>query len=463
VSRRSGAAVAVAAAVVAATVGFTATKLDRASFAMYDEGVYYYQAVVLVRGGVPYREFFCPQPPGILLLGAASEGVGAGLTGVRAVNWLCGLVLLVQTYRLTRRLAGPDARAAAAVAAALVAATVPFAYQSIHGATNMPAACLELAACLLVLGDARGRFALAGLVLGAATALRLPSAVAVPGALVLVRFAHGREGYWPRVAWFLGPLAVAGGAIHLGLAAAVPGYADNVVGFQTARVRTDWADRGGQVVEFLQEPVTAAGLAAALGFAALGSGRRRGVALHALVTAGVITVAGNSLSSMYYLPVLPLFAACATAGAVRLFGPEPRALVAVAAGAAVRAWWVATAVIGTMTASNADHAACVARLRGLTGETVLTSDGRIAVLAGKRAVPDYYATDPNALHLVAPDRFHAWFAEWLPKADVVVVTPQLWIWMSPANAAAVRTCGKPVLFDTDGTRATFETNGGPVP
>ena len=160
--RQQRAAVAAALAVIAAVGGLTASALSRVAFTMYDEGVYYFQAVRLATGEVPYRDFFVPQPPGVLLIGAASERVGAGVTGVRAVNWLCGFVLLFQTYRLTRRLAGGNGTAtpAGAVAAALVAVGVVFAYQSIQGATNMPAACLELAACLLVLGERRGRFAL---------------------------------------------------------------------------------------------------------------------------------------------------------------------------------------------------------------------------------------------------------------------------------------------------------------
>jgi hypothetical protein len=453
-----------AGAVIAATVGLTATVLGRPAFTMYDEGVYCYQAVLLARGEMPYRDFFCPQPPGVLLIGAVCERVGAGVVGVRLVSWLCGLVLLLQAYRLAQRISvagvgDPGCR----VAPVLVAVTVVFAYQSIQGATNMPAACLESAACLLVLHGGRWRFVLAGVVLATATALRLQSLGAVPGLLVLVRLAHGREGFGARIAGLLGALGFGCAALHLVLAAGLPGYWENVVGFQTNRVRTDWTDRGEQVWEFLQEPVAVLGLPAALWFAIQGDGRVRGVAVHALITTGVITVAGNSLSVMYYLPVLPLLAACAAVGLMRLTRGLAWALALVSLGAAaVRGWWVATVILA-QTGPNAEHAACVARLRSAPGEAVLTSDGRIAVLAGKRAVRDYYATDPNALQLLGPERFHAWFAAVLPGADAVVITPQLLMWMSPANAAAVRSCGKPVLFDTEFTRTVFENAYGPVP
>jgi hypothetical protein len=51
-------------AVIATLAGLTATALPRPAFTMYDEGVYFYQAVLFARGEVPYRDFFCPQPPG---------------------------------------------------------------------------------------------------------------------------------------------------------------------------------------------------------------------------------------------------------------------------------------------------------------------------------------------------------------------------------------------------------------
>jgi hypothetical protein len=130
-------------------------------------------------------------------------------------------------------------------------------------------------------------------------------------------------------------------------------------------------------------------------------------------------------------------------------------LVVLPLAAAALSGPVAARAILAQTAPNDEHAACVAELRKQPGATVLTSDGRIAVLAGKRTAPGYYATDPNALYLVSPARFHEWFDEALAAADVVVVTPQLLHWMSPENAERVRACGKPVLFDTTATREWF--------
>lgn len=439
----------------AALVGVAAllAAVPRTAFTMYDEGVYYYQAVLLARGQVPYRDYFVPQPPGILLIGAVSEWVGAGIAGVRAFNWACGLVLLWQTWRLTKPLAASQA---SGFAVALVAVTVVFAYQSIHGATNTPAACLEVAAALLLFGTNKRRFALAGLVIALATAMRLPSLLAAPGLLLLIGFADGREGFWKRALWFVGALGVGCAAIHLTLAATLPSYFDNVIGFQLNRVRTD-GDRAGQVRELLNEPAVFLGLPAALWFLRSGPPKLRGVAAHALLGAVLISVTGNTLSVMYYLPLLPLFAVCAAVAVVRLaegvsrwFALVPLVAIAIRAPAIVN-------VILIQLQPNEEHAACVASVRDAPGEVVLVADGRIARLAGKRLPADYYATDPNALHLLGREKFHAWFATVLPTVDMVVVTPPLLWWMSWANVEQVRASGKPVFFDSETTRAAFDS------
>jgi hypothetical protein len=435
--------------------------LPRTAFTMYDEGVYYYQAVLLSHGHVPYRDYFAPQPPGVLVIGAASERIGAGIAGVRAVSWLCGVALLVQTHQLARRLAKEQHVWCAVIASGLVAVTVVFAYQSIQGATNMPSACLELAACLLVLSEGRNRFALAGLVLAIATLLRLQSVIAAPGLLLLVFFAEGRAGFWSRSVWFVGTLVVGCAAIHLSLAVTLPGYLSNVVEFQLDRVRTDWTDRSAQILEFLSEPVTLLGLPAAVWFAMRGEGRLRGLTIHALVTTCVVTVAGKSLSVMYYLSVLPLFAACAAVVITRLAESLWRFVSLVPLVAiAIRAPTVVGTIL-TQLAPNAEHAACVAAVRDAPGQVVFVTDGRIAVLAGKQLPTDYYATDPNALYLLGPERFHAWFAAILPAVDLVVVTPQLLGWMSTANAEQLVASGKPVFFDTPTTQAVFDSANRP--
>jgi hypothetical protein len=454
VSGRGAAAAAAAAAVVTAVAALTATALPRTAFSMYDEGVYYYQSVLFARGRVPYRDFFAPQPPGLLMVGAACVRVGAGVTGVRAVNWLCGLVLLVLTVRLARR---GGAEGTAPLAPVLVAVTVVFAYQSVQGATNMPAACLEAAAVLVLLGAGRRRFELAGAVLAAATALRLQSLVAAPGLMLLALVVDGRAGFAGRAARFLAGMAAGCATIHLPPALVVPSYVDNVIGFQLARVRTDWAGRAGQVREALKEPPVVLGLPAAAWLLARGGrgGRggpaARGLAAHALTTAGLVTAAGNSLSVMYYLPVLPLFAACAAAAL-----PARRALViaAVVAVSALRGPAVVE-VVRAIKAPDAEHAACVAAVREAPGDRVLAVDGRIAVLAGKDLPADSHATDPNALVQLDPARFHDWFDRMLPRADVVAATSQMVSWMSESNARHLAASGKRVVFDAETTRLMF--------
>ena len=431
--------------------------VPRTAFTMYDEGVYYYQAVLLTRGQVPYTDYFVPQPPGILLIGAACEWIGSGIAGVRAFNWVCGLVLLAQTFRLTRRVCqGTGIRQAEPFGVALVAATVVFAYQSIHGATNTPAACLEVAASLLILGTNKRRFALAGFVIAFATAVRLPSLIAAPGLLLLIGFADGRSGFLARAAWFLGALGVGCAVIHLTCVVALPGYFDNVVGFQSNRVRTDWSDRAGQIREFLSEPAVILGVPAALWFLRAGPPELRGIAAHGLLSAVCISVAGKTLSVMYYLPVLPLFAACVAVAVVRLAEGVSRLFALVPLVAITVRVPVIVGVILVQLHPNAEHAACVAAVRNAPGDVVLVADGRIAVLAGKRLPADYYATDPNALHLLGREKFHEWFATMLPTVDMVVVTPPLLWWMSRGNVEQLLASGKPVFFDTDATRAEFD-------
>ena len=41
-----------------------------------------------------------------------------------------------------------------------------------------------------------------------------------------------------------------------------------------------------------------------------------------------------------------------------------------------------------------------------------------AVWAGKRPVPDYHATDPNALYQLSPDRLADWVSRVLADADL---------------------------------------------
>ena len=445
--------------VIVAFSVLTATALPRTAFSMYDEGVYYYQSVLFARGQAPYRDFFVPQPPGLLLVGAACERIGAEITGVRAFNWLCGLVLLLQTYRLACRVSGQENESCAPLAPVLVAITVVFAYQSIQGATNMPAACLELTACVTLIGTRPRRFELAGVALAAATALRLQSLVATPGLLLLIALFESRAGFVNRAARFSAGLGVGCAAIHLPPAVLVPNYVNNVVGFHLDRVRTDWDDRRGQIRMALEEAPVVVGMVAAVWLFTRGRPAVRGVAAHGLLTTVLIAVAGNSLSVMYFLPVLPLFAACVTAavpGRIAFVAPIALVLILALRGP------TAVELIRALKAPDPEHAACIAAVRQSPCERVLTVDGRIAVLAGKELPADYYATDPNALVQLDLVRFHEWFERILPKADAVVVTSQLVGWMSRTNAVHMLASGKSLFFDEVSTRMMFEAKFQPT-
>jgi hypothetical protein len=240
---------------------------------------------------------------------------------------------------------------------------------------------------------------------------------------------------------------------------AVPNYLNNVVGFHLDRVRTGWEDRREQVRVALEEAPVVAGAIAAGWLLARGGSSERAIAAHALATTGLIAVAGNSLSVMYFLPVLPLLAVCTASAAPPRVGvavPVALVLVLVLRGPAV------VRTIDGLTGPNAEHAACIDAVRAAPGRFVLAADGRIALLTGKELPADYYATDPNALHLLEAARFHEWFDRMLSKADAVVVTSQLVEWMSRANARQLLASAKPVFFDQHSTRSWFETKFQPA-
>ena len=69
-----------------------AVLVPRFAFNLYDEGVYFYEGALWARGQTPYADYFVPQPPGIVMIGAASDLGGIGISGSRAVSLACSLV-----------------------------------------------------------------------------------------------------------------------------------------------------------------------------------------------------------------------------------------------------------------------------------------------------------------------------------------------------------------------------------
>lgn len=205
----------------------------------YDEGVYFSAAALLGRGHALYGSFVVVHPPGLFYLLAPFTFLGRPSTALfvtQAAMTLVGAVNIYLVGRIALRVASP----AAAIAGALVYAFFPEAVRAEHGVFLEPVLnLLCLSAVLLRLpGDQNGRAETAdrrawaaGLLLGAATAVKLWGAFALMACLV----APGRG--QRRDAWrLIGGAGIAFGALVAPVALAHPGqFFEQVVRFQLRR------------------------------------------------------------------------------------------------------------------------------------------------------------------------------------------------------------------------------------
>ena len=158
----------------------------------YDEGVYLSGAALMARGHELYADFVVVHPPGLFYLLAPFTFLGRPSTALfvtQAAMTVVGAVNIYLVGRIALRVASP----AAAIAGALVYAFFPEAVRSEHGVFLEPVLnLLCLSAVLLWLpGDQNGRAETAdrrawaaGLLLGAATAVKLWGAFALLACLV---------------------------------------------------------------------------------------------------------------------------------------------------------------------------------------------------------------------------------------------------------------------------------------
>ncbi len=433
----------------------------RATFSYYDEGVYYYQSVLLAQGERPYADFAVPQPPGILAVGAASKLTGVGLPGVRLASWACGMVALYQTFWLARLVAGrcrSDNPALVGVtAAALVAVSNRTVCALTSGATELFALCLGLAAAQLVLVGVPRRAWLPGVVLGLATLFRLQPASYLPGFLALMVAVHGpRAAIRPFLLFSFG-FGLTAAACHGALSALVTNYVDCVFAFQLERTRMTFSEKVLGLLQFLSE--THVGFAV-VSTACLAAGRSpagRGVGWYAAVMLVVTTFSGTVLNLLYYVPVLPFLmtaAALVVDAAGRAFGGRAVFVAAVAVAAGGTAFQNKAELLDQRR-PDAAHREFLGRLRAAPGGTVWTLDGRVAELAGKRLVADYYATDPNMLFARRRELFRAWMRETAPRADVVAVTALVVTWLTPDDARFLAGAGKELLFESEDTERSY--------
>lgn len=448
---------------VIATVSLVAlANSSRTTLSYYDEGVNYYQAVLMARGQRPYTDFFVAHPPGVLLVGALNYTLGFGLTGVRVVSWLCGMIALYQSFWLGRHLArscnAQHPVLVGVTAAALVILSNRFVYVLTQGATDMPALCLSLAAGQMLLRTNCRHAWSAEVVFGLATLFRLQPVSFLPGFLALIAAVHGlRGGIRPAVSFTLG-LGVTAAAIHGSLALVFPKYVDAAFLFQAQRTRLPIGEKVLVLTRFLGEPHVAFAFFAAVCVAVGRVTAGRAIAWYALCLVLITTLSGNSLYLVYYVPALPYMAAAAAFSADVISQ-------SVAGGRLAHVCVVLVAAGGTgllikeelLTQRRMDpvHRRFVDAIRDARGDVIWAEDGRIAILAGKRMPDDYYATDPNALYQLQPERFATWLRETVPNTQVIAVTPLLINWLNTEDAIYLRNSGKQLMFESEATEQRF--------
>ena len=434
----------------------------RETLSYYDEGVYYYQGVLLARGGIPYADYFVPQPPGILLIGAASHGCGAGLAGVRVFTWLCGCIVLYQTFWIAKhsaeRCGFHRAGLAGLTAAALVVGSNRFVYIWTQGATDLPSVCLVLAAFqLLMRKNARAAW-VSGLLLGCSTLFRLQPASLAPAFVAMILIGAAAELKWRRALSFTVGFAVSFAIFHGLLAALLDRYAEGVFLFQMQRARVGVSGKISGFLNFLAEPH--------VGFSFLATGcllaspirSARATAWFAVGALAVTTFTGNVLYLIYFAPILPLMmtsAALVVASATRAADgscwPYFFAVLFTASGTA----FSIKSELQEQRRLAPVHQDYIERLRSTPGGILLTDDGRVAERAGKCTVQDYYATDPNAMYELSPDRFRGWLAAVLPGADIVAISDKFLGWLDASDAKFLRDSGKPIVFESDSVERRF--------
>lgn len=435
----------------------------RATVSYYDEGVYYYQSVLLMDGRRPYTDFAVPQPPGILAIGSASIAAGTGVTGMRLVSWFCAMAVLYQTYWLGRCIAGrceaESPNLVGITAAAFFIVSNRTVYLLTQGATEMPALALALAATQLLLVGGPKRAWVPGVVLGLATVFRLQPASYLPGYLLLIAATNGLRGSIRPVVLFLLGFGLTAALIHGALAALVPKYADCVFLFQFQRERMSVGEKALGLIRFLGEPHVGF---AAVAVACLAAGCPpfgRGVGWYAAAVLLATSFSGNVLNLVYYVPVLPYMmtaAALVIDAACRALGGSRFVFVGAVTVAVAGSGLQNRFELMEQRRLDPIHRRFIDDVRSAPSETVWTLDGRIAALAGKRLVDDYYATDPNMLYARRRELFQTWIRNTLPKADLVAVTAGVVAFLRAPDARYIRASGKPMVFESDETEQAFQ-------
>jgi 4-amino-4-deoxy-L-arabinose transferase-like glycosyltransferase len=379
----------------------------------HDEVEHLHAAWLVGRGDVPYRDFGENHNPplwyALAPLVPADESPDAAVLAGRLAMLACSIATLVLAGLLARRL---GAGRAAVLAPLLLAASSYWSVYAVAVRPDVPMTTLALLGLLLGLPGPDGRAPspvralLAGLALGAATAVLLKAAVvlAVLVAGTLVHAAVRPDERRRRVASAL--VMAAAAAVPVALLAAALFAAGVLEAAWTWVVRLQGpyllASGGGfafaevAVASVSRDPLPWAGLVLALvAFAAAPSaGRAIGLATVAAVLAG--TAATRLPNYQYLFPAVALMAALgadAVAGAGGRPGSRPRA----------RAWGLAGLAL-LVAVAGARHAVAVATLPDDSAQVA-----RMKAVLAMTAPADTVIAAPPEHPIFRRDALYVWF------------------------------------------------------
>jgi hypothetical protein len=418
-------------------------------FHQYDEGAYYYGAVMAADGLVPYADFFYAQPPGLLAASVCVIRAGFGLAELRILHGAFGILLPLGGAFLTAQFVSERRSPAPPLAALLIALSELYQYHSRDVLPDTPALTLMLfsAGCFFRRGYWSPSHSAA--LLAAALLFKLQAAVIVPWLVVASIVFFGWQDGSRRLFRFLITLAVLAGVAFAILAVSIPQSLDCLIGFQARRPRLPLVERS----RLARKELLSLDLGLGLVTSALHLVRRdaagRCIGLATLIVAVGITFGANSLYAYYYFYLVP-FAAVSTAVMLTLIAgsslvPSPRSAIAAASGLLIALH--GPTVLARMSEPIRNQS-WVSRykelLADLPGDRVLTTDPGVFILSGKRPVPDYFAADPGAALLSG--QFDSWIARTIDRADVVLITERLLFYIRRDGVDAIRKSGKPLRF-----------------
>jgi len=418
-------------------------------FHKYDEGAYYYGAVMAAGGLVPYRDFFYAQPPGLLAASVCVIRAGFGLAELRILHGIFGILLPVGGAFLTAQFVSERRSPAPPLAALLIALSELYQYHSRDVLPDVPAVTLMLfaAGCFFRRGYWSPTYSAA--LLAAALLFKLQAAVIVPWLVVSsIVFFGWRDGS-RRLFRFLITLALLGGVAFAVLAVSIPESLDCLIGFQARRARLPLVERSRLARAALLSLDLGLGLVASAFHLVRRDPAGRCIGLATPIVALGITFGANSLYAYYYFYLVP-FAAVSTAVMLTLIARS--GLVRSPRSAMVAVSGLLIVIHGPTVVARASETfrlqSWVSRykelLADLPGDRILTTDPAIFILSGKRPVPDYFASDPGAPAIAG--QFDLWIARTIDRADVVLLTDRFLYYIGRDGVDVIRKSRKPLRF-----------------